>query len=118
MSIGGGGNFLSSIGSIVGGIFGGMALSSKGEFDKTPTVAKADETDRNALIADMSFAVALTFGVTGAVLLLSDSSPAAPAKTGAGPHKTTKKAATTLPRGFIAPYATPQGGGAAARFTF
>ena len=65
----------------------------------------------------MSFAVALTFGVTGAVLLLSDSSPAAaPAKTGAGPQK--KKAAATMPRGFIAPYATPQGGGAAARFTF
>ena len=119
---------LAGAGAIVGGIFGGMALASKGDFDKlaepggggtTKTLTdKADETDRNALIADMSFAVALTFGVTGAVLLLSDSSPAAPAKTGAGPHKTTKKAATTLPRGFIAPYATPQGGGAAARFTF
>jgi hypothetical protein len=119
---------LAGAGAIVGGIFGGMALGSKGDFDKladsgTATTKqltdKADETDRNALIADMSFAVALTFGVTGAVLLLSDSSPAAPAKTGAGPKKTTtKKSATTLPRGFIAPYATPQGAGAAARFTF
>ena len=109
---------LAGAGAIVGGIFGGMALSSKGEFDKTPTVAKADETDRNALIADMSFAVALTFGVTGAVLLLSDSQPAAtPAKTGAATQKPVKKAAG-MPRGFIAPYATPQGGGAAARFTF
>ena len=117
---------LAGAGAIVGGIFGGMALGSKGDFDtladsgKATTkqlTDKADETDRNALIADMSFAVALTFGVTGAVLLLSDSSPAAaPAKTGAGPQK--KKAAATMPRGFIAPYATPQGGGAAARFTF
>ncbi len=109
---------LAGAGAIVGGIFGGMALASKGDFDKTPTVAKADETDRNALIADMSFAVALTFGVTGAVLLLSDSQPAStPAKTGAASQKPAKKAAG-MPRGFIAPYATPQGGGAAARFTF
>ena len=106
---------LAGAGAIVGGIFGGMALSSKGEFDKNPTVEKADETDRNALIADMSFAVALTFGVTGAVLLLSDSKPAEPAKTGAA--KPNKKA-SSMPRGFIAPYATPNGGGAAARFTF
>ncbi len=108
---------LAGAGAIVGGIFGGMALSSKGEFDKTPTVDLADATDRNALIADMSFAVALTFGVTGAVLLLSDPKPAEPAKTGAAGTKP-KKAATVLSRGFIAPYATPNGGGAAAKFTF
>jgi hypothetical protein len=108
---------LAGAGAIVGGIFGGMALSSKGDFDKNPTVEKADETDRNALIADMSFAVALTFGVTGAVLLLSDAGkPAEPAKTGSGLVKP-KKAATGV-RGFVAPYATPNGGGAAARFTF
>lgn len=108
---------LAGAGAIVGGIFGGMALSSKGEFDKTPTVDLADATDRNALIADMSFAVALTFGVTGAVLLLSDPKPAEPAKTGASGTKP-KKSATVLSRGFIAPYATPNGGGAAAKFTF
>lgn len=107
---------LAGAGAVVGGIFGGMALASKGDFDKNPTQDKADETDRNALIADMSFAVALTFGVTGAVLLLSDSK-SEPAKAGANGSKS-KKAATTLPRGFIAPYATPNGGGAAARFTF
>ena len=112
---------LAGAGAVVGGIFGGLALSSKSDFDKTPTVEKADETDRNALIADMSFAVALTFGVTGAVLLLTDtgsSTTAAPAKTGTtGPQKSAKK--PTLPRGFVAaPYASPNGGGAAARFTF
>lgn len=109
---------LAGAGAVVGGIFGGLALASKDEFDKNPTVEKADETDRNALIADMSFAVALTFGVTGAVLLLTDTgatTTAPPAKTGAGPQKPKK---ASLPRGFIAPYAGPTGGGAAARFTF
>lgn len=108
---------LAGAGAVVGGIFGGMALSSKGDFDKNPTVEKADEVDRNALIADMSFAVALTFGVTGAVLLLSDSKAPEPAKTGNGTLKPSKKSAT-MPRGFIAPYATPNGAGAAAKFTF
>jgi hypothetical protein len=105
---------LAGVGAVVGGIFGGMALSSKGQFDQTPTVELADETDRNALIADMSFAVALTFGVTGAVLLLSDSKPAEPAKTGLA-TKPTKKSAMS---GFVVPFATPTGGGAAAKFTF
>ena len=110
---------LAGAGAIVGGIFGGLALASKDEFDKNPTVEKADETDRNALIADMSFAVALTFGVTGAVLLLTDTgaTTSTPAKAGSGPQKPSAKKAS-LPRGFIAPYATPNGGGAAARFTF
>ena len=63
----------------------------------------------------------LTFGVTGAVLLLTDTQPAsalpagAPAKTSTS--KPARKTATGV-RGFIAPYATPNGGGAAARFTF
>jgi hypothetical protein len=116
---------LAGAGAVVGGIFGGLALASKGEFDSMvagphdPKAAtdKADETDRNALIADMSFAVALTFGVTGAVLLLTDTGATTstpPAKTGAKPAP--KKA--SLPRSFIAPYASPTGAGAAARFTF
>ena len=52
----------------MGTIFGVMALKSKSDFNENPTTDNADKTDRNALIADMSFAVALTFGVTGAVL--------------------------------------------------
>lgn len=103
---------LAGAGAIVGGIFGGLALKAKSDFNKDPTTENADKTDRNALICDMSFAVALTFGVTGAVLLLSNDSPAAEQKAAAAP-KNHKKV-----QGFITPYWSPQGGGAAALVTF
>lgn len=96
------------VGAVVGTIFGIQALSGKSEFNSNPTTEKADEVDRNALIADMSYAVAITFGVTGAVLLFSKETPEEP------------KAAKVQPkrRAFVAPYVTPTGGGAAARMTF
>jgi hypothetical protein len=102
---------LAGAGVVVGTIFGIQALGAKSDFEDDPTTDNADSADRNALIADMSFAVALTFGVTGTVLLLSS-------------DKAEEKAASTKKpaapkRGFMAaPYATPKGGGAAARFTF
>ncbi|WP_437734722.1 PEGA domain-containing protein [Sorangium sp. So ce1335] len=99
---------LAGAGVVVGTIFGIQALSAKGDFDENPTTKTADSVDRNALIADMSFAVALTFGVTGAVLLLSDDTPAE-----------TKAASSSMKRNaFVAPFVSPTGGGAAARFTF
>jgi hypothetical protein len=104
---------LAGAGLVVGGVFGGLALKSKSDFNKTPTTDIADKTDRNALIADMSFAVALTFGVTGAVLLLSHDSPAPDQK--AAVQDPPKKSAV---RGFVTPYFSPQGGGAAAVLTF
>ncbi|HSN99893.1 MAG TPA: PEGA domain-containing protein [Candidatus Nanopelagicales bacterium] len=106
---------LAGAGAVVGTIFGVMALSAKSDFDSDPTIDNADAVDRNALIADMSYAVAITFGVTGAVLLLSgNDEPAPPAATGlAKPKPRTAKT-----KGYIAPYVGPTGGGAAARFTF
>ncbi|WP_438026889.1 PEGA domain-containing protein [Sorangium sp. So ce233] len=99
---------LAGAGVVVGTIFGIQALSAKSDFDKDPTTKTADRVDRNALIADMSFAVALTFGVTGAVLLLSDDTSAEP-----------KTAASSMKKNaFVAPFVSPTGGGAAARFTF
>ncbi|WP_437288597.1 PEGA domain-containing protein [Sorangium sp. So ce406] len=99
---------LAGAGVVVGTIFGIQALSAKSDFDKDPTTKTADRVDRNALIADMSFAVALTFGVTGAVLLLSDDTSAE-----------TKTAASSMKKkAFVAPFVSPTGGGAAARFTF
>ncbi|WP_437689940.1 PEGA domain-containing protein [Sorangium sp. So ce176] len=99
---------LAGAGVVVGTIFGVQALSAKSDFDKDPTTKTADRVDRNALIADMSFAVALTFGVTGAVLLLSDDTSAE-----------TKTAASSMKKkAFVAPFVSPTGGGAAARFTF
>ncbi|WP_437600412.1 PEGA domain-containing protein [Sorangium sp. So ce590] len=99
---------LAGAGVVVGTIFGIQALSAKGDFDERPTTDAADRVDRFALISDMSFAVALTFGVTGAVLLLTDDATAEPK---AAASSVTKKA-------FVTPFVSPTGGGAAARFTF
>lgn len=99
-------------GAVVGTIFGVKALQSKSDFDKTPTTGSADDTERNALIADMAFGVAVTLGVTGIVLLTSsdDGTDAAP------------KAAKlhTPPKGTfrVLPYVGRESGGAAARLTF
>lgn len=102
---------LAGAGAVVGTIFGIQALSAKGDFDTNPTTDNADRADRNALIADMSFAVAITFGVTGAVLLFSKDSTEEP------------KAATPVRkeaprRAWVTPYVGPTGGGAAAQLTF
>jgi hypothetical protein len=94
----------------VGAFFGIKALGAKSDFDDDPTTDNADTVERNALIADMAFGVAITLGVTGIVLLTSGDSE--PAK---------EKSAKRLPkkaRFNVAPYATPTGGGAAARFVF
>jgi hypothetical protein len=99
---------LAGVGAVVGTIFGIMALGSKSDFEAEPTQELFDDTERNALIADMSFGVALTFGVTGVVLLLS----------GGDDDAETGKAAAPKTRGFITPYVGPKGGGAAASLTF
>jgi len=98
---------LAGVGAIVGTIFGIQALGAKSDFENNPTTDNADKTDRDALIADMSFAVALTFGVTGTVLLLSN-----------GKSEEAKPAAAAARRTFVTPYAGPKGGGAAATFKF
>lgn len=60
-------------GAAVGSAFGVMALSAKSDFKGDPTSDKADKAERNALIADVSFGVALTLGVTGVVLMTTRS---------------------------------------------
>lgn len=95
----------------VGAFFGVKALGAKRDFDDKPTTDNADDVERNALIADMAFGVAITLGVTGIVLLTSGDS--APEK-----EKTSKKSLPKKARFNVAPYATPSGGGAAARFVF
>ncbi len=56
--------------------FGVKALSQSSDFDKNPTTKKADDGENNALVADMMFGIAITFGVTSAVLFLSNDAPA------------------------------------------
>jgi hypothetical protein len=98
----------------VGTVFGIMALSDKSQFDKNPTTQTADNGDTHALIADMSFGVALTFGVTSAVLFLTRDE--APAASSATPRTTTAKAEADSKRNRITvtptPVVGPHSGGA------
>jgi hypothetical protein len=98
-------------GAIMGTIFGVQALQSKSDFDKNPTTKSADDTERNALIADMAFGVAVTLGVTGIVLLTSsdDTTSGSKAAKLQLPPKATFR---------VTPYIGRESGGAAARLTF
>jgi hypothetical protein len=100
------------VGAGVGTVFGIMALGAKSDFDQNPTSDNADKAERNALIADMSFGVALTLGITGIVLL-----------TAGGDEPSEVSAKRTLhhaPRAKldVAPILTHTTQGAAARFVF
>jgi hypothetical protein len=97
---------IAGAGVILGTVFGIQALSAKSNFDDDPTVDNADEAERAALIADMSFGVALTFGITGAVLLFSGGDDE--------PEATTTSSATPQ----LVPLAGPKGGGMMATWRF
>ncbi len=88
----------------VGTVFGIIALGDKSDFDKNPTTQTADDGDTHALIADMAFGVALTFGVTSAVLFLTRDEP--PAATSSIDPKPVKKAAavTITPTPIVGPH--------------
>ena len=107
---------IAGAGIILGTVFGVQALMKKNDFDEladsgTGTAEEltelADEAERAALIADMSFGVALTFGITGAVLLFSNMGDD-------DEEETEEKASTPV----LAPYAGPTGGGMAATWKF
>ena len=98
-------------GVAVGTIFGVQALQAKSDYNGNPTTKHADDTERNALIADMAFGVAITLGVTGIVLLTS-SDDAAEAPKAAKLHLPPKGTFRVLP------YVGRESGGAAARLTF
>lgn len=102
-------------GAIIGTIFGVQALGSKSDFNKNPTTKSADDTERNALIADMAFGVAVTLGVTGIVLLTSSDDSDSPAKTAKLQHLQHLPPKATFR---VTPYLGRESGGAAARITF
>ncbi len=85
----------------VGVVFGVLALNDKSKFDKTPTTQTADDGDTHSLIADMAFGIAITFGVTSAVLFLTKDEPP-PANASADPPK--KSAITITPTPFVGPH--------------
>jgi hypothetical protein len=92
----------------IGTVFGIIALGDKSDFDNHPTSQKADDGDTHALIADMSFGVALTFGVTSAVLFLTKDEPAATASS-AQPNKKKTKAMNVTPIPIVGPHTTGAG---------
>jgi hypothetical protein len=97
----------------VGTVFGILALGDKSDFDKNPTTQTADNGDTHALIADMAFGVAVTFGVTSAVLFLTKDESVA---TSSATHATTTAKAAAAKKTAITftptPIVTPHSGGA------
>jgi hypothetical protein len=104
----------------VGTAFGIAALSDKSQFDKNPTTQTADNGDTHALICDMSFGVALTFGVTSAVLFLTRDEP--PAASSAKPLTREAKAEADAKRNrptlVPTPIVLPHSGGAGLTLRF
>jgi hypothetical protein len=102
---------IAGAGAAVGAVFGVKALSKKKDYDDHPTTDAADDVERNALIADMAFGVAITLGVTGIVLLTS-------ADSGSTGDSAARHVKPTQAKLNVAPYFGQHGGGAAARWAF
>jgi hypothetical protein len=97
----------------VGVAFGIVTLNDKSSYDSNPTTSGADNGDTHALITDMAFGVALTFGVTSAVLFLTKDEPAP------GPATPAKSSqANVKPRVSFTPIVGPHEGGAGLMLRF
>jgi len=99
---------IAGVGAVVGTVFGIKALGDKSDFNNgEKTNEKADSVEKNALIADMAFGAALTLGVTGVVLLVSNSG------------SSTEKAGNLPRQAFqLVPIISPDRAGAAATLRF
>jgi tetratricopeptide (TPR) repeat protein len=106
----------------VGTVFGVMALNDHSDFINNPTSQTADDGENHALIADMMFFIAVTLGVTSAVLFFTKDDALAPP---ASAQASAQNSASPPPRPrtqpvsiHVAPIATPHGGGAGALIRF
>ncbi len=99
----------------IGTGFGIAALSKSSDFKTNPTTDTADAGENAALVADMCLGVAITFGVTSAVLFLTKDPPK---QASTGPAKVAQKPAAPRVSIVPTPYITPQGGGAGALVRF
>jgi hypothetical protein len=95
----------------VGTVFGVLALNDKSAFDKTPTTSIADNGDTHSLIADMAFGVAITFGVTSAVLFLTQDEPASTTASTTSRHTAEAKSreVTFTPTPMVGPHTAGAG---------
>jgi hypothetical protein len=96
---------VAAVGLGMGAGFGVTALGDKSTFNKNPTFPEADKEQRDALISDVSFAVAIAAGVTGIILIATN------------PREQVTGSVSPV-RPFLTPYAGPTGGGAVGGFTF
>ncbi len=99
----------------IGTGFGIAALEKKSEFDSNPTAATADTGENFALVADMAFGVAITLGVTAAVLFFTNDEDTAPKSAHKASRPTAKKAPVKI---VPTPFFTHNGGGAGALLRF
>ena len=110
---------LAGVGLVAGSVFGFLALSEKSDFDDSPNVDSADRGERYALIADISFGVAVAAGIATAVLYFTRSgageSPEAEEDVDDGTDDTQDEDYVRLR---VLPLATRGGGGLAARLDF
>ncbi len=104
----------------VGTIFGIKALQAKDDFDNgRRTADQADTVEQYALVSDLVFGTALTLGVTGAVLLVSNASANANAtRAQAARSAASRSAAGSTPGFSIVPSVGPHHATAAARIQF
>ncbi len=98
----------------VGTVFGILALGKQSSFKDSPKADTADTGENFALVADMSFGIAITLGVTSLVLFLTNDDEPAKAATAIP----VKKASSPFKNFSLAPIVTTHGGGAGASFRF
>jgi hypothetical protein len=103
----------------IGTGFGIAALAKQSDFNNNPTADTADTGENFALVADMAFGVAITLGVTSAVLFLTkdDDAPPPPPPANAAPQKQARAKKHPL-RIIPTPFVLPNGGGAGAFLRF
>lgn len=94
--------------------FGIAALGNKSDFDKNPTQGAADSGENNALVADMMFGVAITLGVTSAVLFFTKDEDDKPKSARIVPAAPKHSKVTITPMPMIGPHSG--GAGAMVRF--
>jgi hypothetical protein len=92
-----------AVGLVAGTVFGFMALSRQSDFDAAPSLSAADEGEAFALVADISFGVALAGGIAAIVLYATEGS------------SSTSSDSTAFQ---LLPTLSPQGGGVVASGRF
>lgn len=94
---------------VSGTVFGFLALSEQSNFDAQPSHEIADRGEAFALVADISFGVAAALAITSIVLYIVERESGS---------DDSDSASNDSPRLTLAPWASPQGGGAAAQLRF